>query len=123
LQEESPRKRKRQPYESDEENVDSDSDMSSSEEQEQTTARQDAFPESSRFIFKPKHQVDSNARTGALSITSHSTFASLGVAPVLLSALSKMSIQVPTEVQVACIPPLLAGEFSNILGGDLQCQR
>lgn len=37
------------------------------------------------------------------------TFASLGVSKNLQHALSSMSINVPTEVQTACIPPLLAG--------------
>jgi ATP-dependent RNA helicase DDX49/DBP8 len=38
-------------------------------------------------------------------------FSSLGISPPLQAALSSMSIRTPTEVQVACIPPLLAGEF------------
>ena len=37
------------------------------------------------------------------------TFSSLGISPPLLSALSKMAIHAPTEIQQACIPPLLAG--------------
>jgi ATP-dependent RNA helicase DDX49/DBP8 len=37
------------------------------------------------------------------------TFSSLGISPPLLSALSKMAIHTPTEIQRACIPPLLAG--------------
>lgn len=37
------------------------------------------------------------------------TFSSLGISPPLLSALSKMAIHAPTEIQRACIPPLLAG--------------
>lgn len=39
----------------------------------------------------------------------HVTFSSLGISPPLLSALSKMAIHAPTEIQRACIPPLLAG--------------
>lgn len=38
------------------------------------------------------------------------TFSSLGISPPLLSALSKMAIRAPTEIQQACIPPLLAGQ-------------
>ena len=38
------------------------------------------------------------------------TFSSLGISPLLLSALSKMAIHAPTEIQQACIPPLLAGQ-------------
>jgi len=37
------------------------------------------------------------------------TFSSLGISPPLLSALSKMAIHAPTEIQQACMPPLLAG--------------
>jgi len=37
------------------------------------------------------------------------TFTSLGISPLLLSAMSKMAIHTPTEIQRACIPPLLAG--------------
>jgi len=39
----------------------------------------------------------------------HVSFSSLGVSPPLLSALSNMAIHAPTEIQQACIPPLLAG--------------
>ncbi|OCH92184.1 DEAD-domain-containing protein [Obba rivulosa] len=38
------------------------------------------------------------------------SFTSLGISSSLLNALSKMSIRAPTEVQAACIPPLLTGE-------------
>ncbi|KAG5639005.1 hypothetical protein H0H81_007913 [Sphagnurus paluster] len=37
------------------------------------------------------------------------SFSSLGIAAPLQAALSSMSIRTPTEVQAACIPPLLAG--------------
>jgi ATP-dependent RNA helicase DDX49/DBP8 len=48
------------------------------------------------------------------------TFASLGISPSILSALSKMAIHAPTEIQQACIPPLLAG---LLLGsGLLDCR-
>jgi ATP-dependent RNA helicase DDX49/DBP8 len=36
-------------------------------------------------------------------------FSELGISPPLEAALRSMSIQVPTEVQAACIPPLLDG--------------
>ena len=38
------------------------------------------------------------------------TFASLGISAPLQSSLNVMSIRTPTEVQAACIPPLLAGQ-------------
>jgi len=43
------------------------------------------------------------------------SFAEMGVAPPLHSALARMSIRVPTEIQAACIPPLLAGKPSIYL--------
>lgn len=39
------------------------------------------------------------------------SFSSLGISAPLQSALKAMSIKAPTEVQSACIPPLLAGEY------------
>ena len=42
--------------------------------------------------------------------TAQSTgFGALGVSQQLITALSAMSIRQPTDVQTACIPPLLAG--------------
>ena len=62
----------------------------------------------SRVIVKPRlvHQrpLSSGARKPV-------TFSSLGISPPLLSALSKMVVLAPTEIQQACIPPLLAGQF------------
>ncbi len=43
--------------------------------------------------------------------TAQATFASLGVSLPLQKALKGMSIKVPTEVQAACVPPLLAGKW------------
>lgn len=51
-----------------------------------------------------------------ISPTRPSTFASLGITSTLFNALSKMSIRVPTEVQAACIPPLLEGEYLTYPG-------
>ena len=61
----------------------------------------------SRITSKPRTQY----ATSIPSKTSPSTFLSLGVSPPLQAALSTMSIRTPTEVQAACIPPLLAGVF------------
>ncbi|KAH6914968.1 ATP-dependent rRNA helicase RRP3 [Coprinopsis sp. MPI-PUGE-AT-0042] len=41
---------------------------------------------------------------------SASSFRDLGISSVLQSALASMSIKLPTEVQSACIPPILAGK-------------
>jgi ATP-dependent RNA helicase DDX49/DBP8 len=60
----------------------------------------------SRVIVKPRlvHQ-----RPLSSEASKPVTFSSLGISPPLLSALSKMAIHAPTEIQQACIPPLLAG--------------
>lgn len=43
-----------------------------------------------------------------------SGFAELGASKALIASLATMSIRTPTEVQAACIPPLLAGESKPI---------
>ncbi len=40
-----------------------------------------------------------------------SSFSSLGISTQLQKALQSMSIKAPTEVQSACVPPLLSGEY------------
>lgn len=45
------------------------------------------------------------------------TFASLGISAPLQASLAAMSIRTPTEVQAACIPPLLAGQSCLITCG------
>ncbi|KAJ8590336.1 DEAD-domain-containing protein [Rhizopogon salebrosus TDB-379] len=54
--------------------------------------------------IKAKGDLPSSSRANATR-----SFAEMGVAHPLHAALARMSIQVPTEVQAACIPPLLAG--------------
>jgi ATP-dependent RNA helicase DDX49/DBP8 len=47
------------------------------------------------------------------------SFLSFGISPLLLAALSSMSIKTPTEVQAACIPSILSGEaFLDFLRCD-----
>lgn len=60
----------------------------------------------SRISFKRKKQTTA---AEAVSTPRTTTFASLGVTSTLISAMSGMSIRTPTEIQAACIPPLLAG--------------
>ena len=43
------------------------------------------------------------------------TFASLDISAPLQASLTAMSIRTPTEVQAACIPPLLAGQSAEIV--------
>ena len=66
----------------------------------------------SRFSFKPRQGTSSKKAT----VSSHtpslpSTFTELGVSLSLVSAMNSMSIRTPTEIQVACIPPLLDGMY------------
>lgn len=51
------------------------------------------------------------------------SYTSMGISSALLSSLNKMSIKTPTEIQAACIPPLLAGESSRLrepTGADIR---
>lgn len=58
---------------------------------------------SNRTARSPKHQADLPAKS--------CTFSSLGISAPLQAALKSMSIKLPTEVQAACIPPLLQGKI------------
>jgi hypothetical protein len=62
-----------------------------------------------RRASKPRIPLEANIYSQTLS----TTFLSLGVSPPLQDSLFNMSIRTPTEVQVACIPSLLAGKFSS----------
>lgn len=57
-----------------------------------------------RLVHRHRHSISPEAGP-----SKQVTFSSLGISPPLLSALSKMAIHAPTEIQRACIPPLLAG--------------
>ena len=52
------------------------------------------------------------SRTKDSTPKEHVAFVDLGVSKALVASLLKMSIRAPTEVQAACIPPLIAGKFS-----------
>ncbi|KAN0124549.1 P-loop containing nucleoside triphosphate hydrolase protein [Lactarius tabidus] len=64
----------------------------------------------SRVSIKPKlaSQRSQGESSGAGS-SKNVTFSSLNISSPLLSTLSKMAIHAPTEIQQACIPPLLIG--------------
>ncbi|KAI0306893.1 DEAD-domain-containing protein [Multifurca ochricompacta] len=62
----------------------------------------------SRVSVKPK-LVHRHLPPAGAGSSRNLTFSSLDISPPLLSALSKMAIHAPTEIQCACIPPLLAG--------------
>lgn len=66
---------------------------------------------SSRISIVPKASL-ALARTPLTTQTEKaSSFLSFGISSALLGALYKMSIKAPTEIQAACVPPLLQGEF------------
>jgi ATP-dependent RNA helicase DDX49/DBP8 len=70
----------------------------------------------SRVTIKPKHvqQPRPLSSVSGASSSKRVTFASLDISPPLLSALSKMAIHSPTEIQRACIPPLLEGPIAPL---------
>lgn len=51
----------------------------------------------------------SNLKLKSAQVEKCSTFADLGISKSLQAALASMSINKPTQVQAACIPPLLTG--------------
>lgn len=62
---------------------------------------------------------DTSLPVASTSKSSSTTFSALGVEPFLVKALEVMSIRRPTEVQAACIPPILAGTSSLFRGSTL----
>lgn len=92
-----------------EESTDSEIGKESSFLEDDPTGRLDESSSlfGSRMTVKPRlvHQRPLSSGAGKPV-----TFSSLGISPPLLSALSKMAIHAPTEIQQACIPPLLAGQ-------------
>ena len=67
----------------------------------------------SRFSFKPRQNIVTEKNAVPSHVSSlPQTFVKLGVSSPLVSAVNKMSIYTPTDVQVACIPPLLDGMYS-----------
>ncbi len=93
-----------------EESTDSEIDKESSLMEDDPIGRLDESSSlfGSRVIVKPRlvHQRPLSSGAGKPV-----TFSSLGISPPLLSALSKMAIHAPTEIQQACIPPLLSGQW------------
>ncbi|PPQ71778.1 hypothetical protein CVT26_007612 [Gymnopilus dilepis] len=57
-----------------------------------------------------KQQQQAVPKSATADLQQRPSFASLGISVPLQTALKTMSIKVPTEVQAACIPVLLAGE-------------
>ena len=69
---------------------------------------------SSRISIVPRTSFTIPRKSLAATAKQSTSFASMGISSTLLAALSKMSIRNPTEIQAACIPPLLQGEFSLV---------
>lgn len=66
----------------------------------------------SRFSFKPRGgTIAEEDKVPPQAHPPPRSFVELGVSSSLVSAMTKMSIYAPTEVQVACIPPLLDGMY------------
>lgn len=100
---------------------DEDVDLSSEDEDESAEEEEDNRPRldsrfgSSRISIAPRSAATpTSVPQEPPAQPAATTFSSLGISPALLSALSSMSIRMPTEVQAACIPPLLQGERGPI---------
>lgn len=68
-------------------------------------------PSGSRVAFMPRKSFQTDRKPLTAPPLKLSSFEAFGISPALLSALSKMSIKTPTEIQASCIPPLLQGEY------------
>jgi ATP-dependent RNA helicase DDX49/DBP8 len=88
-----------------------DDDESSTSETPLQNDEEEAIP--SRFSLKPRQGPVPGKTTIPLHASSPRppTFAGMGVSSSLVSAMNKMSIHTPTEIQAACIPPLLDGTY------------
>ncbi|KAJ7129747.1 P-loop containing nucleoside triphosphate hydrolase protein [Mycena epipterygia] len=85
---------------------DQDADATDEEDSDQPEALEESpeTPSSSRLTLKPRTDHKPVPRPSPST-----TWSGLGIAASLQSALTSMSIRTPTEVQAACIPPLLQG--------------
>lgn len=66
---------------------------------------------SSRITIAPRTPLAVPRKPLTAAPLRPTSFAEMGISQSLLIALSKMSIRNPTEIQAACIPPLLEGEY------------
>ncbi|KAJ7667964.1 ATP-dependent rRNA helicase RRP3 [Mycena polygramma] len=82
-------------------------DESDEETSQQTPISREYGADSLNSRLKIKPRTDHNP--AARPSPSSTTFSGLGISASLQSALTSMSIRAPTEVQAACIPPLLQG--------------
>lgn len=102
---------------------DDDDDDENSEHSDDSTPlkpilanEEDSDDEESAFSRLPARiaakRASSPVPTGPAKTAQNTGFGALGVSQQLITALSAMSIRQPTDVQAACIPPLLAGKNS-----------
>jgi len=90
----------------------------SSDEDDEEDAESNSHPDNSQLLssaigqdrFHAPAVNDPRPPASEPSKSSVASFSSLGISAPLQSALSAMSIKAPTEVQAACIPPLLLGQ-------------
>lgn len=103
---------------SEEETEEEDSDvMSGSEEEDEETEEEvptrtlPAVESLQRISMSFRTRIPENLPLPKSSAPkSPTSFAELGASKALVASLSSMSIRAPTEVQAACIPPLIDGE-------------
>lgn len=67
----------------------------------------------SRMAFKPRAALAAAPNAPIPPNRLPTTFEAMGISSALVGALSKLSINAPTEIQAACIPPLLQGKFAS----------
>ncbi|KAF9058134.1 P-loop containing nucleoside triphosphate hydrolase protein [Panaeolus papilionaceus] len=86
-----------------------DSDAGSGDENQELT-QESSLPTHDRLGISTSARINaSKSQLSTSEQTARPSFAALGISKPLQTALKSMSIKVPTEVQAACIPPLLAG--------------
>lgn len=99
------------------EGLNSGSDEEEEEEEEESRESPLVIPDedelSSRVSIVPRTSLSTINRTATTRPVQATTFAEFGVSAALLNSLHKISIRMPTEIQAACIPPLLQGESSS----------
>lgn len=65
---------------------------------------------SSRISIAPRTSLPVSRKSLTAPVNHPASFAAMGISSTLLTALNKMSIRAPTDIQAACMPPLLQGE-------------
>jgi len=107
-----------QDYDSDEEEEEEEDEaLSDPEEDSEEEDSENSVTEAPAFTGHDRFG-DSRLKQSTISQSTKRTtksFHDLGIIPPLQAALTSMSIRSPTEVQNACIPPLLQGASLDVL--------